>query len=426
MDTPIRARDIRDAVASGRVSAVDICRAALDRISARNPPLNAFRAIAPERALTRAAELDARPDRATLPLLGVPVALKDNMCTRGIATTASSRILDGYMPPYDATVVERLEAAGALGSDTGGSIRQPAALCGVVGLMPTYGRVSRYGLIAFASSLDRIGPLTRTAKDAAILLGQMAGRDPLDSTSADVLVDNYIATIEQPVRGLRLGVPPEYFGEGLDAEVRTAVEAAIQALAKAGCEVTPVSLPHTKYAIATYYLVATAEASSNLARYDGVRYGYRTPQARTLAEMYRRSREEGFGPEVKRRIMLGTYALSSGYYDAYYSKAQRVRTLMANDFKEVFKQVDLIAAPTTPTPPFRFGEKTNDPVAMYLSDVFTIPSNMAGNASVSIPCGLSAKGLPLGFQLIADQFADKILLSVARAYENARPFPALP
>jgi aspartyl-tRNA(Asn)/glutamyl-tRNA(Gln) amidotransferase subunit A len=312
-------------------------------------------------------------------------------------------------------------AVAALGSDTGGSIRQPASFCGVVGLMPTYGRVSRYGLIAFASSLDHIGPLTRSVKDAAILLGIIAGRDPLDSTSADVPVPDYVAEIGKPVRGMRIGVPKEYFPEGMDAEVRTAVEDAIQLLASnAGCEVVPLSLPHTPYAIPTYYLVATAEASSNLARYDGVRYGHRSRNSATLAEMYRRSRDEGLGAEVKRRIMLGTYALSAGYYDAYYLKAQKVRTLLTRDFQEAFTKVDAIITPTSPTPAFKLGEKVDDPLSMYLADIFTVTADLVGVPGISIPCGNSPERLPIGMQIMARHFDEPALFRLAHAYEHAR------
>jgi aspartyl-tRNA(Asn)/glutamyl-tRNA(Gln) amidotransferase subunit A len=311
-------------------------------------------------------------------------------------------------------------AVATLGSDTGGSIRQPASFCGVVGLKPTYGRVSRYGLIAFASSLDHIGPFANTVKDAAIVLRTIAGRDPMDSTSADMRVPNYVAELETPVTGLRVGVATEYFGDGLDPEVRTAVEAAIQKLAELGCEIVPVSLPHTEYAIPTYYIVATAEASSNLARYDGVRYGFRARNARTLSDMYRQTRDGGFGMEVKRRIMLGTYVLSAGYYDAYYLKAQKVRTLLTHDFDEAFKKVDVIAAPTCPTPAFRLGEKVNDPLAMYLADIYTVTANLAGIPGISVPCGENHEKLPIGLQLFGRHFDEATVLRVAHAYESAR------
>src|SRR5206468_232787 len=409
-----------------------------------------------------------------LPVLGgVPVAIKDVMVAKGVRTTAGSKILGNYLPPYVCTAVSRLEAAGAivlgklncdefamgssnensawkpvhnprdlsrvpggssggaaaavaadmtvaaLGSDTGGSIRQPASFCGVVGLMPTYGRVSRYGLIAFASSLDHIGPLAKTVRDAATVLGVIAGRDPMDSTSADVPVPDYVAELEKPIRGLKIGVAKEYFGEGLDSEVRNAVETAIEKLRSLGCEIVPVSLPHTEYAIPTYYIVATAEASSNLARFDGVRYGYRARNARALSDMYRRSRDEGFGAEVKRRIMLGTYALSAGYYDAYYLKAQKVRTLLTRDFDEAFKKVDAIVTPTSPTAAFKLGEKVNDPLAMYLADIYTVTADLAGIPGISIPCGETHEKLPIGLQILGRHFDEATILRVAHAYEQA-------
>jgi aspartyl-tRNA(Asn)/glutamyl-tRNA(Gln) amidotransferase subunit A len=396
------------------------------------------------------------------------------MCTRGVRTTAGSKILGNFIPPYDSTAVARLEAAGAvvigkancdefamgssnensaygpvrnprdtsrvpggssggsaaavaagmavvaLGSDTGGSIRQPASFCGVTGLMPTYGRVSRYGLIAFASSLDHIGPLTNSVKDAAIVLRTIAGRDPMDSTSAELPVPDYVAELEKPLRGLKIGVAKEYFGEGLDEEVRKSVEAAIAELAKLECEIVPVSLPHTKYAVPTYYVVATAEASSNLARYDGVRYGFRVKQVRTLSEMYRRTRDEGFGAEVKRRIMLGTYVLSAGYYDAYYLKAQKVRALLTRDFDEAFKKVDAIVTPTCPTAAFRLGDKVNDPLAMYLADIYTVTADLAGIPGISIPCGETHEKLPIGLQILGKHFDEATILRVAHAYETTR------
>ncbi|HEX3585767.1 MAG TPA: Asp-tRNA(Asn)/Glu-tRNA(Gln) amidotransferase subunit GatA, partial [Candidatus Angelobacter sp.] len=407
------------------------------------------------------------------PLAGVPIGIKDVMVTKGIRTTAGSKILDNFIPPYDCTAVARLESAGAiilgkmncdefamgssnensaygpvrnprdksrvpggssggsaaavaagtavatLGSDTGGSIRQPASFCGVVGLIPTYGRVSRYGLIAFASSLDHIGPLTKTVKDAAILLRVISGRDPRDSTSADAPVPDYEANLEKPVDGLKIGVPKEYFGEGLDAEVRAAVEAGIAKLRSAGCQIMPISLPHTAYAIPTYYVIATAEASTNLARYDGVRYGYRAKGVRTLSDMYRKSRDEGFGAEVKRRIMLGTYALSSGYYDAYYLKAQRVRTLLTRDFEQAFQKVDAIVTPTAPTPAFKLGEKSDDPLSMYLADIYTVTADLAGIPGISIPCGQTKSGLPIGLQVLGRHFDESTVLRVAAAVEQS-------
>ncbi len=478
--TTLSAAGIADAVRKGEASAEAVAVAHLARIDRHDPTVRAFLTVTKEMALEQARSVDAKR-KAGQPLgalAGVPVALKDNLQLVGVETTCASRILKGHIAAYDGTAVARLKAADAvfvgktnldefamgsstensafqkttnpwdaacvpggssggsaaaaaarfcafaLGSDTGGSIRQPAAFCGVVGLKPTYGLVSRYGLVAFASSLDQIGPFSRTVSDAALALSVIGGHDPLDSTSSPRPAPAASGT-PRDLKGVRVGLPREYLIAGLDPEVERAVRAAVDVLKDLGAEIKEVSLPHTKYAIATYYIIAPSEASSNLARFDGIRYGFVDRAATSLEEVYEMTRGAGFGPEVKRRIMLGTYALSSGYYDAYYSKAQRVRTLMARDFRDAFREVDVIACPTTPTPPFRFGEKTSDPVAMYLSDVFTIPSNMAGNASISIPCGLSARGLPIGFQLIADQFADEMLLGVARAYEAARPFPML-
>lgn len=464
----------RAAIAEGRTTATAIAQSSYATIAEKDPDIGAFLTLTKERALQKAAEIDALAagGRELPPLAGVPVGIKDVMVTRGVRTTAGSKILNNYIPPYDSTTVARLEAAGAillgkmncdefamgssnensayrpvrnprdlsrvpggssggsaaavaagmavatLGSDTGGSIRQPASFCGVVGVMPTYGRVSRYGLIAFASSLDHIGPLTNTVKDAAIVLRTIAGRDPMDSTSADIPVPDYVAELEKPVRGLRLGIPKEYFGEGLDEEVRAAVEKAIQKLGSLGCEIVPVSLPHTEYAIPTYYLIATAEASSNLARYDGVRYGHRSAKARSLAEMYELTRDEGFGTEVKRRIMLGTYALSAGYYDAYYLKAQRVRTLLAHDFQEAFKKVHAIVTPTSPTAAFKLGEKTDDPLAMYLADVYTVTADLVGIPGISVPCGTTREKLPIGLQILGRHFDEATILRLAHAFEK--------
>ena len=466
---------VRDAVQERRTTATALAEAFYSKIEKDDPQIGAYLTLSKERALEQAARMDslAAKGEKLPPLGGVPVGIKDVMVTRGVRTTAGSKILANYIPPYDCTAVARMEAAGAvvlgklncdefamgsstensawhpvhnprdlsrvpggssggsaaavaadmavatLGSDTGGSIRQPASFCGVVGLMPTYGRVSRYGLIAFASSLDHIGPLTKTVKDAAIVLRTIAGRDPMDSTSAEVPVPDYIAQLEKPVAGLKLGVAKEYFGEGLDSEVRQSVEAAIQKLAKLGCEIVPVSLPHTEYAIPTYYIVATAEASSNLARFDGVRYGHRASDARTLSEMYRRTRDQGFGAEVKRRIMLGTYALSAGYYDAYYLKAQKVRTLLVRDFEEAFKKVDAIVTPTSPTAAFKLGEKTSDPLAMYLADIFTVTADLVGIPGISIPCGETKEKLPIGLQILGKHFDESTILRVAHAYEKA-------
>jgi len=470
--------ELQDGLARRAFSAVELTRAIYERIAAVEPTVCAFIALTRERAEAAAARADQALKTGgnaggAVPLLtGIPIGIKDNLCTAGVETACASKILKGFVPPYNATVVERLDrlgaimvgktnmdefamgsstenssvavtknpwdttripggssggsaaavaagcAAAALGSDTGGSIRQPAALCGLVGLKPTYGRVSRYGLIAFASSLDQIGPLTKDVTDCAILLQAIAGRDPRDSTSASIDVPDYRAALGEPVAGLRLGVPKEYFVEGMDPEVERAVREAIRVYEKMGLTVREISLPHTRYAVATYYLVATAEASSNLARYDGVRYGYRTEGAPTLAEMYARSRAEGFGPEVKRRIMLGTYALSAGYYNAYYQKAQQVRTLLRRDFDNAFTDVDVIVTPTTPTPAFRIGEKADDPLQMYLSDIFTISVNLAGIPALSIPCGMTGANLPIGLQLLGKPFDEATLLRAAYAYER--------
>jgi aspartyl-tRNA(Asn)/glutamyl-tRNA(Gln) amidotransferase subunit A len=465
----------RSAIQERKTTSMALVESFYARIQKEDSAIGAYLTLTRERALEQADRIDrlAAEGKPLPPLGGVPVGIKDVMCTRGVSTTAGSKILENFIPPHDCTAVARLEAAGAvvlgklncdefamgssnensafhpvrnprdlsrvpggssggsaaavaadmavvtLGSDTGGSIRQPASFCGVVGLMPTYGRVSRYGLIAFASSLDHIGPLAKNVKDAATVLHTIAGRDPMDSTSADVPVPDYIAEIDKPVSGLKIGMAEEYFGDGLDAEVRKAVEDAIQSLAKLGCDVLPVSLPHTEYAIPTYYIVATAEASSNLARFDGVRYGYRPKNARTLAEMYRRSRDEGFGAEVKRRIMLGTYALSAGYYDAYYLKAQKVRALLTQDFDEAFKKVDAIVTPTSPTAAFQLGEKANDPLAMYLADIYTVTADLAGIPGISIPCGQTREKLPIGLQILGKHFDEATILRLAHAYERS-------
>ena len=469
------AREIRDEIAAGRASATEVCRASLARIEALNPSLNGFNSIMAESALARAAEVDRmRSTGAALgPLAGVPVALKDNLCVRGVRTTASSRILEHYVPPYDATVVRRLEAAGAiivgktncdefamgssnensafgpvrnpwaldrtpggssggsaaavasggaavaLGSDTGGSIRQPASFCGVVGLKPTYGRVSRYGLLAFASSLDQIGPFAHTASDAALMLSVLAGPDPADATASREPVPDFVAALTGDVKGLRIGVPRAFVAAGVDDGVRRAFDSALEQLKQAGASLIDVELPHGRYAIPVYYLVATAEASSNLARYDGVRYGHRSVAAAHagLKEMYSRTRDEGFGPEVKRRIMLGTYVLSAGYYDAFYLKAQQVRTLLRQDYDAAFMQVDVVAMPTSPTPPFRLGERTDNPLQMYLADVFTVSANLAGLPAISIPCGFE-EGLPIGLQLTGKLFDESTLLRVADSYQR--------
>jgi len=452
----------------------EAAREYLDRIAALDPKVKAYLTVTPEAALARAAEADARfKTGAPLgPLDGVPLGLKDVLCTRGVRTTAGSKILEGFVPPYDATVVARLARAGAvilgklnmdefamgsstensgyfatrnpwdlsrvpggssggsaaavaadlaaatLGTDTGGSIRQPAAFCGTVGLKPTYGRVSRYGLIAFASSLDQIGPFAKDVEDAALMLQAIAGHDPMDSTSAAVPVPDYAAGLGQGVEGLKVGIPAEYFIEGLDPEVETAVRAAIEILKGLGAKTESVSLPHTEYGLSAYYVIGPAEASSNLARYDGVKYGLRVPGARDLIDMYSRTRGAGFGAEVKRRVMLGTYALSAGYYDAYYGKAQKVRTLVQRDFQKAFERVDVIVAPTTPSAAFRTGEK-EDPLSMYLNDVFTIPVNLAGLPGVSVPAGFTKGGLPVGLQVIGKAFDEAAVLRTAKAYEGA-------
>ncbi len=475
MEPLFTATDVRRAVASGRTSAVEVCRAALERIAAADGALNAFRTVTADRALARAAELDARSDRADLPLLGVPIALKDNMCTRGVVTTASSRILAGYIPPYDATVVARLESAGAVivgktncdefamgsstensafgptrnpwaldrtpggssggsaaavaarlvplsfGSDTGGSIRQPAALCGVIGFKPSYGRVSRYGLIAFASSLDQIGPFATSAADAALAMDVIAGHDPRDSTASRVPPPPYARTLheaEGDLRGVRIGVPWGLLKEGVDRDVSSAFETALDVMRDRGAQISEVALPHSVHAIPVYYIIATAEASSNLARYDGVRYGFRDADARTLAEMYERTRGAGFGREVKRRIILGTYVLSAGYYDAYYLKAQQVRTLIRRDYDAALAGVDVVAMPTSPTAAFPLGERIEDPVQMYLSDVFTVGANLAGLPAITVPCGFTADRLPVGLQFTGRAMGDADVLRVADAFER--------
>jgi aspartyl-tRNA(Asn)/glutamyl-tRNA(Gln) amidotransferase subunit A len=466
--------DAARALASKEVSSTELTRAALDRIAKTDGRIGSFLKVDADGALAAASAADARRNEGkALGLMdGVPVALKDIFCTAGLETTCASKILKGYVPPYDSTVTARLRAAGAvilgklnmdefamgssnensafgpvhnpwdltrtpggssggsaaavaarfafgaLGTDTGGSIRQPAALSGVVGIKPTYGRVSRYGVIAFASSLDQVGPFGRTVRDAAIQLGVIAGHDPADSTSIPQPVPDYLAQAEAGVKGLRLGVPKEYFISGIDPEVESAVRAAVETYRKLGAEIREVSLPHTEYATATYYLVATAEASSNLARYDGVRFGYRAERPKDLLDMYRRTRAEGFGNEVKRRIMLGTYALSKGYYDAYYVRAQRVRTLIKRDFDQAFESVDAIVTPTSPTAAFKLGEKTADPLQMYLADIFTISCNLAGLPGLSLPCGFTSGGLPIGLQVLGKPLDEAGVFRVARAYER--------
>jgi aspartyl-tRNA(Asn)/glutamyl-tRNA(Gln) amidotransferase subunit A len=465
---------IREGLLAKKFSANELTTQALTHAHAENPKTNAYLTFAPERALAAAREVDRKiaDGEDPGPLAGVPIAIKDVILTRGLRTTCGSRLLANYIPPYDATAVVRLEQAGgvilgktncdefamgssnensafgpvrnpaaldrvsggssggsaaavaqgtavlALGSDTGGSVRQPASFCGVAGVTPTYGRVSRYGLTAFASSLDHIGPFARSVRDAAKLLQVIAGRDEMDATSAFAPVPDYIAALDGQVRGLKIGLPREYF-EGLASETADLVLRAVDVLKTLGCEVREIHLPHTAYAIATYYIIATAEASSNLARYDGVRYTTRASSAETLSDMYRVTRDEGFGAECKRRIMLGTYVLSAGYYDAYYLKAQKVRALIARDYAEAFDQVDAIVAPVSPFPAFKIGEKVDDPVAMYLSDIFTITGDLAGIPCMSVPCGATAAGLPVGLQILTRHFDETTMFRVADAYQQA-------
>ncbi len=476
VEKPKTLAELREGIAAGSLKAADLAASYYERIAEVNPRLNVYLSLTKERALEQTERVDAAASRGESlgPLAGVPMGIKDVLVMKGAPATAGSKILKGYRPPYDATVVTKLEAAGAvllgklncdefamgssnensaygavrnpvdtervpggssggsaaavaanlavstLGSDTGGSIRQPASFCGVVGVLPTYGRVSRYGLIAFASSLDRVGPFAANVRDAATILGVIAGHDPMDATSSPAPVPDYAAESDKPVEGTRIGVPAEYFGEGLDPEVRAAIESGIAALKAAGCTVKPVSLPHTRYAIPTYYLVATAEASANLARFDGVRYGYRSPASETLSAMYSHSRDEGFGAEVKRRILLGTYALSAGYYDAYYLKAQQVRRLLAEEFVRAFADVDAIVTPTAPTPAFKLGEKTGDPLAMYLADIYTVTASLAGICGVTVPCGATSAGLPVGMQVLAAHLNEGAAFRVARAVERAQ------
>ncbi|MGC1581438.1 MAG: Asp-tRNA(Asn)/Glu-tRNA(Gln) amidotransferase subunit GatA [Candidatus Acidiferrales bacterium] len=468
---------VRNALTAKKISARELADDYFGRIERRNPELNAFLTLSKDRAYNQAAAVDSLVAKGNpLPrLAGVPLAVKDVLSTEGIRTTCGSKILENYRALYDATAVARLEAEGAvllgktncdefamgssnensaygpvqnpaapgrvpggssggsaaavaadlavisLGTDTGGSIRQPGACCGIPAMMPTYGRVSRYGLVAFASSLDRIGPFAQTVRDIAEVFSVIAGWDSNDSTSANVARPDYTADVDKPVAGMRIGVPDEYFAAGLDPEVRKNVEAGIALLEKIGCERVSIRLPHTDYAIATYYIIATAEASSNLARYDGVRYGLRT-EAATLSEMYRKTRRNGFGAEVKRRIMLGTYALSSGYYDAYYLRAQKVRALIARDFAEAFERVDAIITPTSPVPPFKIGERTADPLQMYLADIYTVTGSLAGLPAISVPCGKTSNKLPVGMQIIGSHFSEGRVLQIASAFERAGGF----
>lgn len=477
--TALTINQIRDALMRKEASAEEIVRTHLLRIERDDPNVRAFLTVSPERALAQALKIDKMIAAAESlpPLAGVPVAVKDVILTRGVRTTCASKILEKYIPPYDATATVRLESAGAcilgktncdefamgsstensgyfttrnphdltrvpggssggsaaavaanlatvsLGSDTGGSIRQPAAFCGVAGMMGTYGRVSRFGLVAFASSLDHIGPFGRSVRDVATVLEVIAGRDPRDSTSADVPVPRYQAALERDIRGLKVGVPTEYFS-GLNPKVGDNIQKGIDLLTRLGCKVESVSLPHTEYAVACYYIIATAEASSNLARYDGVRYGFRASKFDGLRDMYRTTRDGGFGAEVKRRIMLGTHVLSSGYYDAYYLKAQKVRALIARDFVEAFDEVDVIVAPTSPSAAFKLGELVDDPLQMYLADIYTVTASLAGIPGISVPCGKTKCDcrLPVGLQLLAKHFDEERLLQVAHAFEQAGGF----
>lgn len=464
----------RSAIANGDISATALTELHFEEITSKDSKINSFLSLSRERAMTQAAKMDEIATKGgKLPALaGVAMGIKDVLMMQGAPTTAGSLILKGYRPPYDATVVAKLEKAGAiflgklncdefamgssnensaygpvlnpkaldrvpggssggsaaavaanfavasLGTDTGGSIRQPAAFCGVVGVLPTYGRVSRYGLIAFASSLDRVGPLAKNVRDAATILQVIAGKDVMDMTSADRPVDDYVAGLLKPIGGLRVGVPEEYFGEGLDPEIHAAIDGVLANLKAAGCMVKPVHLPHTKYAVPAYYVIATAEASSNLSRFDGVRFGLRAEEAETLSAMFRNTRDVGFGAEVKRRILLGTYALSAGYYDAYYRKAQQVRTLLTQDFLAAFAEVDVLVAPVTPSPAFKLGEKTDDPVQMYLEDIYSVAASLAGICGLSVPCNETSSGLPIGVQVMGRHFDEGTILRVAQIVET--------
>ena len=467
--------ELHDMLKKGETTSLAITESVLGRIKAVDDKVKAYLTVTGDvaRAQAEAADKWIKAGDTSSPLLGIPIAIKDNMCTEGIKTTCASKILANFVPPYDATVVRKLKEAGmvlcgkpnmdefamgsstensgffitknpwdleripggssggsaaavaadecigSLGSDTGGSIRQPASCCGVVGLKPTYGRVSRYGLVAFASSLDQIGPITKDVKDTALLMNVIAGHDPKDSTSADVSAPDFTKALKKDVKGLKIGMPKEYFIEGMDPEVEKAIRDAVKTLEGLGAKVVEVSLHHSDYAVATYYILATSEASSNLARYDGVKYGFRAQGSKDLLEMYMKSRSQGFGSEVKRRIMLGTYALSAGYYEAYYKKGQQARTLIKRDFDEAFKEVDVIATPTAPTAAFKIGEKSADPLQMYLSDIFTISVNLAGIPGMSLPCGFTKGNLPIGLQLLGRHFNEEAIIHAAYAYEQA-------
>jgi aspartyl-tRNA(Asn)/glutamyl-tRNA(Gln) amidotransferase subunit A len=468
--------DLKSRISAGETSASRIVEASLKAAEDLNETLNAFLEIDCAGALQRAQSITGQEG----PLAGIPIAVKDNICVKGLQASCGSKILGDYHPPYNATVIERLENAGAivigktncdefamgssnensafgnvknpwdirrvpggssggsaasvaagivpvaLGSDTGGSVRQPASLCGIVGLKPTYGRNSRYGLVAFASSLDQVGVFGRKVTDVATVLAVIAGRDPRDSTTADVAVPEYTEQLTEPIAGMRIGFPRALFGEGLDSEVRESVLSVIEVYRELGAEVVDIELPHATNAIAVYYIIATAEASSNLARFDGARYGFRAEDAPELRQMYKKTRDEGFGPEVKRRIMLGTYVLSAGYYDAYYRKAQEVRTLIKNDFRKAFEACDALITPTSPSPAFMIGEKVDDPLAMYLNDIYTVTANLAGVPGINVPCGLSSEKLPIGFQLLGPYWSESDLFRLSYAFEQARPFNERP
>jgi aspartyl-tRNA(Asn)/glutamyl-tRNA(Gln) amidotransferase subunit A len=473
-------REVRSILRHREITSTELTRFYLDRMEKHDPHIKAYLNVTEELAMTMAKDADRRISEGTdEALTGIPFGMKDILCTKGVETTCASRILKGFVPPYDATVIRKLNDSGyvhlgrinmdefamgsstensafqttknpwdlsripggssggsvaavaaglcaaTLGTDTGGSIRQPAALCGTVGLKPTYGRVSRYGLVAFASSLDQIGPITRSVEDCAVLLNVIAGHDPLDSTSIPGDVPDFTADLGKEIKGLRIGMPKEYFIEGLDPEVKAAVEASLRTLEGLGATILPISLPHTEFAVSVYYIICTAEASSNLARYDGVKYGMRM-EGKDLIDMYKKTRSEGFGKEVKRRIILGTYVLSSGYYDAYYRKAGQVRTLMRNDFDRAFQECDLIVTPVSPTTAFKIGEKTDDPLTMYLSDIFTIPVNLAGLPGLSVPCGFDGKGLPIGLQIIGKPLGEALMLQAASVFEAEMKLKRIP
>ena len=465
--------ELKEKLKRREISARELTLEFIKRIERVEKDIHSFITLTKDDALKQAEDIDNKIKAGKdLPLLGIPLAIKDLICIRGVRTTCGSKILSNYVPPYDATVIKKLrdsgavflgklnmdefamgsstetshfgvtrnpwnldvipggssggsaasvsadECAGSLGSDTGGSIRQPASMCGITGLKPTYGRVSRFGLVAFASSLDQIGPMTKDVTDTAILMNVISGRDPLDSTSADLPVPDFTKSLLNNVKGLKIGIPKEYFVEGMDGDVEKSVKGAIEIFKKLGAEIKEVSLPHTDYAVSAYYVIAPAEASSNLARYDGVKYGYRTDNSKNLLSMYKKTRKEGFGAEVKRRIMLGTYTLSSGYYDAYYLKAQKVRTLIKKDFDDAFKNCDILITPTAPTSAFKIGEKFDNPIQMYLSDIFTISVNLAGVPAISIPCGFSKNGLPIGLQIIGRHFDEETVIRAAYTFEQ--------